>query len=347
MHGDIAGDFPVVDTHNDLLMAVAARAPARWSAFFRMRWLPQLRSGGVDVQVLPVWVDAATRPETALRDTLRMIECAHRIATGDSDDVALCLDGAAVRATVASGRIALVLAIEGCGAFGEDVELIETMHRLGVRVMSLAHFGRTALADGSAEDSAGSRLTRAGVAAVELMDRLGVLLDISHLGAAGVEHVLEISRRPVIATHSNARALCDHHRNLTDDQLRAIAAGGGVVCVNVVASYVHPADHTLDRLLDQFCHVIAVAGTDHVGVGPDFMFELDDELTPPWARHGRDNQGVDMDAYLPGLTHPAGLPLITKGLLGRGLDHADVAKIMGGNVLRLFDVELGRPRAVG
>lgn len=340
-------NFPVVDTHNDLLMAVAARPPARWARFFRTRWLPQLRTGGVDVQVLPVWVDAASRPETALRDTLRMIECAHRIAAGNGDAVALCLDGAAVRDAVAGGRIALVLAIEGCGAFGEDVELLETMHRLGVRVTSLAHFGRTAFADGSAEDATGSRLTRAGVAAVELMDRLGMLLDVSHLGATGVEHVLEISRRPVIATHSNARALCDHHRNLTDEQLRAIAAGGGVICVNVVASYVHPTEHTLDRLIDQFCHVIAVAGTDHVGVGTDFIFEVDDELTPPWARHGRDSEGVDMDAYLPGLTHPAGLPLITKGLLGRGLDRADVAKIMGGNVLRLFDAELGRPAAVG
>jgi membrane dipeptidase len=338
-------DFLVVDTHNDLLMSVAARPPARWPAFFRTRWLPQLRAGGVDVQVLPVWVDAASRPEAALRDTLRMIECAHRVADGNREHVTFCRDGAAVRDAVASGRIALVLAIEGCGAFGADVELLETMHRLGVRVTSLAHFGRTALADGSAEDSAGSRLTRAGVAAVELMDGLGMLLDVSHLGATGVEHVLEISRRPVIATHSNARALCDHHRNLTDEQLRAIAAGGGIICVNVVASYVHRTDHTVERLLDQFCHVIAVAGTDHVGVGPDFMFELDDELTPPWARHGRDNEGVDMDAYLPGLTHPSGLPLITKGLLDRGLDRSDVAKIMGGNVLRLFDAELGRPAA--
>lgn len=334
---DLHRDTVVADTHNDLLMAVAARPPERWATFFRERWLPQLRTGGVNLQVLPVWVDAADRPESALRETLRMVECAHRVAEGNPDDVALCLDGPQVRAAIEGGRIALVLAIEGCAAVDQHVELLRTMFRLGIRIASLAHFGRTALADGSAEDGTGSRLTAAGVAAVRLMDEIGMLLDVSHLNASGVDHVLEISDRPVIATHSNARALCDHHRNLSDDQLRGIAAGGGVVCVNVITEYVHPTDHTLERLLDQFCHLIAVAGTDHVGVGADFIREVDEELTPPWSPH-------PVDSYLPGLAGPAGLPLITEGLLDRGLDPSDIAKILGGNVLRLFAAELGRSR---
>ena len=112
-----------------------------------------MREGGVDLQVLPVFIDDAYRPEGALRQTLRMIEAAHRIAEGNADAVALCLDGAAIDATLASGRIALVLALEGCPAIDADVELLETMHRLGVRIASLTHFGRTALADGSGEDA--------------------------------------------------------------------------------------------------------------------------------------------------------------------------------------------------
>ena len=113
----------VADTHNDLLMAVVARPPDRWGAYFRENWLPQLRDGGVDVQVLPVFVDDAYRPEGALRQTLRMIEAAHRLVEDNADEVTLCLDGAALDATLDSGRIALVLALEGCPGIDADVEL--------------------------------------------------------------------------------------------------------------------------------------------------------------------------------------------------------------------------------
>lgn len=334
----------VADTHNDLLMGVVARPARRWSPFFRGRWLPQLRAGGVDVQVLPVWVDATTRPEGALRDTLRMIEAAHRIAEGSPNEVALCLNGTDIDAALDGGRIALVLAIEGCAAIDQQIELLETMSRLGVRIASLAHFGRTALADGSGEDSTGGRLTRAGVDALGLMDELGMIFDISHLGAAGVEHVLELSTRPVIATHSGARTLCDHHRNLTDSQLKAVAAGGGIICVNFFAGFVHATEHTLDRLIDQFDHIASVVGIDHVGLGPDFVKEVEDELTPPWCDDFQ-IEGVDMRACIPGLEGPAGLPLVTAALLNRGYAADDVRKILGDNVVQLFRTELGRCRA--
>ena len=172
----------VADTHNDLLMAVAARPTPVWGSFFAERWLPQLRAGGVDLQVLPVFVDDDFRPEGALRQTLRMVECAHRIAEANPDDVALCVDGVEIARALESGRIALVLALESAPGVDADVELLGTLFRLGVRVASLAHFGRTPLADGSAEDATGSRLTRAGVEAVALMERLGMVYDVSHLG---------------------------------------------------------------------------------------------------------------------------------------------------------------------
>lgn len=334
----------VADTHNDLLMAVAARPPRRWASFFAERWLPQLRDGGVDVQVLPVFVDDAYRPEGALRQTLRMIEAAHRLAEGNPEAVALCPDGTAVDAALAAGRIALVLALEGCPAVDTDVELLTTFFRLGVRMASLAHFGRSALADGSGEDATGARLTRAGVAAVAEMERLGMIFDVSHLGARGVEHVLELAARPVIATHSSARALHDHHRNLTDAQIAGVAATGGVVCVNFFAGFLHETDHGLDRVADHIAHVAEVAGIDHAGIGPDFIAEVEAELTPPW----QDDfmvEGVDSRACVPGLEGPAGLPLVTDALLRRGFGHDDVAKVLGGNVLRLLRAELGVPAA--
>jgi membrane dipeptidase len=275
----------VADTHNDLLCSVVVRPPQRWGGYLRERWLPQLTAGGVGVQVLPVFVDDLYRPEGALRQTIRMIEAAHRIAAENADAVALCLDGAAVQQVCAEGRIALGLALESCPAVDRDLELIATLHRLGVRIASLTHFGRTSFADGSAEDDTGSRLTSLGVAAVAEFERLGIILDVSHLGRRGVDHALEISTRPVMATHSSARALRDHYRNLDDDQLTTIAKTGGVVCVNFYPGFV--------------------------------------------------------DA-----TGPSDLPVVTDELLARGLPEDDVAKILGGNVVRLFGTELGRPEPV-
>ncbi|MEV5570401.1 membrane dipeptidase [Spirillospora sp. NPDC052269] len=335
----------VADTHNDLLMGVAARPPAMWAGFFRERWLPQLRDGGVDLQVLPVFIDEQFRPEGSLRETLRMIEAAHVLAEGNADEVSLCLDGEEVDQALADGKIALVLALESAPGLDANVELFSTLHRLGVRVASIAHWGRTPLADGSGEDATGSRLTAAGVAALAEMERLGMMFDVSHLGASGVAHVLELATRPVIATHSSARALRDHHRNLTDDQLRGVAATGGVVCVNFLAGFLSadPAEWTVDRLVDHIEHVASVAGIDHVGLGPDFVRELQLELTPPCCEGMVAMAGFDVKAVVPGLDGPRGLPLVTEALLRRGHSEPDIQKILGENVHRLFQKELGRP----
>ncbi|WP_346101292.1 dipeptidase [Nonomuraea maheshkhaliensis] len=331
----------VADTHNDLLMAVSARPPGQWASFFRERWLPQLRDGGVNLQVLPVFIDDQYRPEGALRQTLRMIECAHVLAEGNAEHVRLCLDAADIDGALADGRIALLLAMESMPGLDASVELISTVHRLGVRVASIAHFGRTPLADGSGEDATGSGLTTDGVAALAEMERLGIVFDVSHLGATGVEHVLELATKPVMATHSSARALRDHHRNLTDDQLRAVAATGGVICVNFFAPFLaeDERDMTLDRLLDHIEHIASVAGIDHVGLGPDFIREVMTDLTPPCCEdvHIR---GLDPKRAVPGLEGPSGLPMVTEGLLARGLPEKDVMRIIGGNVHRFLGERL-------
>ncbi|MBB6349358.1 dipeptidase [Nonomuraea muscovyensis] len=331
----------VADTHNDLLMAVSARPAGQWASFFRERWLPQLIEGGVGLQVLPVFIDDQYRPEGALRQTLRMIECAHVIAEGNADRVRICLTGADIDRALDDGLIALVIAMESMPGIDADVELVSTVHRLGVRIASIAHWGRTPLADGSGEDSTGSGLTSAGVAALREMERLGIVFDISHLGASGVAHVLELAAKPVMATHSSARALRDHHRNLTDEQLRGVAATGGVVCVNFFAPFLtdRPEEARLDHLLDHIEHVTDVAGIDHVGLGPDFIREVMDDLTPPCCE-GLNARGVDPKTSVPGLEGPAGLPMVTEGLLRRGLPEKDVAKIVGGNVHRFLGERL-------
>lgn len=336
-------DAVVVDTHDDLLMLTTRRPRSHQAEYFRTDWLPQLRAGGVDVQVLPVFIDDEFRPEGALRQTLKMVESGWTIAEGNPDDVAICLNGSDIEAALASGRIALVLALEGCEAVGRDVELLSTLYRVGVRIASLTHFGRTLLADGSGEDPAGSRLTRAGIEAVAVMEELGLLLDVSHLGAVGVDHVLELARRPVIATHSSAYELRGHHRNLTDERLKGIAAGGGVVNVNFFAGFLSDErdGHTVARLVDHIEHVAQIAGVGAVGLGPDFLDQVFTELYPTVT--SMITEGVDAKQYVPGLEGPSGLPLVTEELVRRGWAQGDIRAVLGDNDLRLMSAELGVP----
>jgi membrane dipeptidase len=337
-HGSI-----VTDTHDDLLMLCTRRAPAEQGAYFRRNWLPQLRAGGIRIQVLPVYIDDDFRPEGALRQTLRMLETGWRIAAANPDAVRICLTGEDVDAALADGLIALILALEGCEAVGTDVALFEPLYRLGVRIASFTHFGRTMLADGSAEDGAGSRLTRAGVEAVAMCESLGITLDVSHLGATSTDHLLELATRPVIASHSSAFSVREHHRNLTDERLRGIAGTGGVVGINVLATFVDRDVHTVPRVVDHIEHVAGLVGVEHVGLGPDFYKEVSDEINGPGPRFIVG--GTDAVTYIPGLEGPAGLPLITDELVHRGWSEADIREVLGSGFHNVFTRELGVPGA--
>ena len=331
----------VVDAHNDLLLSIMAEGVGARGTF-KQRWLGELRAGGVDVQVCPVYCDPLI-PEAHLRETLLMIAALKREVSESPDDLALCRTGGEIDDAVADGKIALVLAFEGTQALGPDETLVETFYELGVRMISFTHMGRTLLADGSGEDAARSRLTQAGVAAVAEMERLGIVLDVSHLNAAGVEHAFEIATRPLVASHSAARAVRDHHRNLTDDQLRGIAENGGVVGVNLLAAFISDRDATLDRVVDHYEHIAEVAGVEHVGVGPDFVAEVFADLYP--ADVDLTTEGLDPTATVPGLYASRHLPRLTAALLERGFSEGDVRLILGENFLRVFREVLGVHRA--
>ncbi|MFN2593659.1 MAG: dipeptidase [Actinomycetota bacterium] len=329
----------VVDCHNDLIVLVAHHKEHGRTEYFHDHWLPELRRGGVDVQVIPIFVDDAYRPEGALRRSLQLIETLYELAEQNSDDVELCLSGAEIDRATQNGKIALVLALEGSEHIGTDVELFRTFFRLGVRIASFTHFGRTMLADGSAEDEAGSRLTKAGVAAVELMQQMGMLVDVSHLSRAGTEHVLEISDRAVIASHSSARALRDHHRNLPDELLKGIAATSGVIGVNFFPWFLHDAAPALAHIVDHIEHIATVAGIDHVGLGPDFVKEYFDTQYPT---EDLFFEGLDAKKVSEGTAGSSrDLPLVTQEMLARGFSEEDIVKVLGENFLRVFRSELG------
>jgi membrane dipeptidase len=327
----------VVDAHNDLpvllLLRNAELGVQGVERYWSERWVPEARAGDVDVQVLPIYV-APEVAEASLRSMLLQIEAIEREAAR-TPEVALCRSGAEIDAALADGRIALLVSLEGTSGVGIDVELFSVFHRLGVRLASFTHWSRAMLAEGSADESTGSRLPASGVRAVAELERLGILLDVSHLAAPSIDHVLELSTRTVIASHSSARAVLDHHRNLSDEHLRAIAATGGVVGINVIPKFIDAENPTLERVADHVEHVASVAGIDHVGLGPDFIRDYIDAYFPQFDTFLR-LDGVDMKAVVPGLARERDLPNLTELLIARGWNEPELRKLLGENWLRVF-----------
>lgn len=325
---------PLVDTHNDLLMLVVKRPRHRWGQYFKDHWLPQLRAGGINVQILSVYVDHNLYAEAALRETFRMIEAAHIIADENRDTVRLCTTRGEIDDALRQGRIALLLTLEGCGPFAPHLELLSQAQRLGVRMVSLVHMGRNAFADASDEDASNAGLSKLGREALETIESLGMIFDVSHLNARGVAQVVDSAANPVIASHSSARALRDHHRNLTDTQIRAITGRGGVVCVNFMASFLATSSATVADLADHVEHICQIGGSEHIGIGPDFVAEVFTEIAP--ATTGPGFEDFDPIETVDGLEGPAGMPLLLDELARRGWSDIDLGNLRGNNVLNLI-----------
>jgi membrane dipeptidase len=285
-----------------------------------------MREGGIDVQVLPIFVSEES-PESVLRKALQMVDALHIEVEKNPDDVKLCLTRSDLDEAIETKKIALVLALEGAEPIRGDLSILRVLHRLGLRMMSLTWNNRTLLADGNGENSTGGKLTNMGVAAVTEMERLGIILDISHLSDAGFWHVAEIATRPFVATHSNSRALFDHFRGLTDEQLKAVADSGGVVGLNLHPMLLGGESASVEDALDHLERILDVAGEDHVGLGPDFCAELEElgpSLDPPVARGIKD------------LERSPDLPSFTQAMIDRGISEEITKKILGANFLRVL-----------
>ncbi|GAB3600744.1 dipeptidase [Microbacterium tumbae] len=331
-------DPEVVDLHNDLILLVDHFDQRGRRDYFREFWLPELRNGGVGVQVLPIYLEPAFQSEGALRRTLLLAERIHRLAD-EHRELVVCRTGAEIAETRASGRIALIIALEGAHALGQDVELVRTMHRVGVRVVSLAHLGRTLLADGSAlDDSSRGGLTPEGLQVLAEMERLGMVFDVSHLGVAGVDDVLSQATRPLLATHSGCRAVADVHRNLSDAQLRGIADLGGVIGVAAaIPPYIDPLRPEATRVVDHIEHIATIASIDAVGLGPDFVDDYYQEIYGGWRIPGSEAVWPPSE-----IRRPSDLPLVTAEMRRRGFAESDIAKVMGGNARRVL-ATIGTP----
>lgn len=279
--------------------------------------LPRLLEGGVTAQTFACFVRKQFLPSDATNEALRLIDAFYLALDENPDTLLLATTAADVEQAKAKGKVAGVLSLEGSEAMEGDLAMLRTFYRLGLRALGLTWNWRNQAADGLGESRTGGGLTEFGVALVREANRLGIILDIAHLAPAGVHDVLELSEAPVVASHANARALCDHRRNLTDEQLEGIAASGGLVAVTYVPSFLAEDSQTasLEQVLDHIDYIAKTIGVDHVGLGSDF-----------------DGFG----GMLPGLEDVTHMPALTAGLVNRGYTDEQVIKILGGNYLRIF-----------
>lgn len=215
------------------------------------------------------------------------------------------------------GRRALMLGIENGYAIGDDIKRIEHFRHRGVVYMTLCHNGDNDLCDSARGNAEHGGLSCMGREAIHEMNRVGMMIDLSHAAESSFYQAIQVSRTPIVCSHSSARALCDHPRNLTDDQLRALAASGGVVQTCLYDGFLRKeGGATVDDAVRHICHMVSIAGIDHVGIGTDF----------------------DGDGGIIGCADASEVINLTRRLLSEGFSEEDVAKLWGENFLRVMRI---------
>lgn len=338
MSTDLHSDALVIDSHNDTVVGLIRRgnlglagesSPERRRrlgtvAYVRQQFdpperpmqqtLPLLREGGIDAGYFAV--DTTIARNNHLLYALDALGYLKREVETHSGEAVIARSAADIEAARAGGRFAVVLAVENSAALQHSLFALDALYEVGVRTMTLTHSARTDAADGC-EVEGGGGLTGFGREVVRRMGELGMLLDVSHVNERGFWDVLECATSPVVASHSCCRALCDHPRNLTDEQLRALGEAGGVVGITFVPDFIDADAPDMGRLVDHVLHAVDQAGEEAVGLGSDF------------------DGGGDL------LAHAGNYPEITAELLERGAGEAAVRAILGLNHLRLLRQVVG------
>jgi membrane dipeptidase len=369
-------ETPLIDGHNDLpweirarfkgdlaavdLKSDTARLPFPPDEAALMTDIPRLRAGKVGGQFWSVWVPVNIKGFEAVQTTLEQIDLVKRMCSQYPDDLAMAYSAADIRRIHQSHKVACLIGIEGGHQINNSLAVLRQMYAAGARYMTLTHTSNTDWADSATDAPAHRGLTAFGEQVVREMNQLGMLVDLSHVSPDTMKAALAVSEAPVIFSHSSARALVDHPRNVPDEILRTVADKGGVVMVNFAPGYVsgvrnrwdaddaaertrfnsppfvglyigqperakaalaawekeHPRPSaTLAQVADHIEHIRLIAGIDHVGIGSDF-------------------DGIEDTPV--GLEGVNGYPALFVELMRRGWTDSDVAKLAGGNLLRVM-----------
>lgn len=314
----------VVDGHNDLPWAIRTGGGLeRFDLSGIVRSfntdIPRLREGGVGAQFWSVYVPVQTmNTRNAYSTTVQQINLVHRMVQTYANDFAIALSTADIRAARAAGKIASMIGMEGGHSIEESIPKLRDLYARGARYMTLTHSRSLSWADSANDRRVVGGLNDFGRSVVREMNKLGMLVDISHVSPAAMHDAIATSVAPVIFSHSSAYGVLANPRNVPDDVLREMPRNGGIVMVNFYSDYIVSSGRgDVDSILDHIDHIVEVAGIDHVGLGSDF----DGVPTLPV-------QMEDVAKY----------PYITQGLINRGYTEAEIQKILGENLMRVFEL---------
>jgi membrane dipeptidase len=350
---------PIVDGHNDLPWVIREKFGGDVEGYdisVRAQFdtdLPRLREGFVGTQFWSVYVPSSMSPIEAMTVQLEQIDIAQRIIDMYPDDLMFAASTADIESARAQGKIASLLGMEGGHTIANSLGALRSYYKLGVRYMTITHFHGHDWADSATDDVRHEGLTEFGREVIREMNRLGMLVDLSRVSAETMNDVLDVTEAPVIFSHSSARALTGHTRNVPDSVLQRMRDNGGVVMVTFIPAYVNeerreweagmiplikdissdaeweeiagiyreehgtPPIATLADVADHIEYVARVAGHDHVGLGSDFYGATGDEL-------------------IQGIEDVSRFPLLIAELVRRGWSDENLAKLSRGNLLRAF-----------
>jgi len=325
--------------------------------------LPRLREGGIHVPFFALWVPTYYQGAEAVRRTLDLREAMERLFDKHPDQIELATSARDIQRIVGQHKIAAVLTVEGGHQIDNDLAVLRMYRRMGILAMTLTHFRNNDWADSSTDKPQHNGLTDFGKQVVREMNSIGMMVDISHVSDKTFYDALEVTTKPVIASHSSCRSISDVPRNMTDDMLRALARNGGVVGVNFAASFLNQQDADVLKkaissenamqtsltgaALDQFAGKEYFDGKGEIKVGnatvADAAACIDHVVKIAGIDHvgiGSDFDGIGLVPH--GLEDVSKLPNLTAELLQRGYSEDDIRKIMGGNFLRVIKEVVGQ-----
>lgn len=296
-----------------------------------IRHLADFRAAGVNFISLTVGND----DDTSARALARVAQ-ARAFLRENSDTYAFVTSVQGIRAARRDGKMAVGLHFGGTRCLERNLDLVETFYALGVR-HNLLVFNYTNSTGGGCAEIPDRGLTKYGEAMVREMNRVGMLLDLSHTGVQTSLDAMAISTKPVMFSHSNAQRVHNHYRNLTDEQIRACAATGGVVGMSASSGYLGVAQSSAAAICNHIDYVVGLVGDDHVGLGLDIVFEY--EKLNAYIKTRPDQWPEALKPNWPGFNYlrPANIPEIADELLRRGYSEDSVLKIMGGNFMRICE----------
>jgi membrane dipeptidase len=329
--------------------------------------VPRMREGGLDALFFSIWVPGDVTGPPAVRRAMALIDRVHEAVRRYPSDLVLATTAADVRRAAADRKIAALMGMEGGHMIDDDLGLLRNYAKLGVRYLTLTHSANTNWADSSGATARHNGLTAFGKDVVRELNRLGVMVDVSHVADKTFYDALAVTTAPVIASHSSCRAIANHPRNMTDDMLRALARNGGVVMINYSVDFLSEEHRVASQKagsagkvfedLSKKCGNEACAILEFDRITRDAMMsgELPKVTWEKIVEHidhavkvaGVEHVGLGSDfdgTSLPlGMEDASKLPKITQALLDRGYNERDIQKILGGNILRVME-EVERAR---